>query len=414
MRKISKIEISIPSLEPRKKVAAYARVSKETDLTMHSVSAQVSYYNNLIQSNPEWEYAGVYTDSGISGTRIKYRTGFQDMLTACEEGKIDVILTKSISRFARNTVDLLETVRHLKSLGIEVRFEKERVNTLTADGELMLTILASYAQEEVETMSQNIKWTIKKHFEKGRLNGCCSFLGYQWDDTEKKLVIKQDEAETVRIIFTMYRDGYSLQNIVDTLHEEGRKPVRADSFEKTSISQILKNITYTGNLLLQKTFSQDPITKKSRWNKGELPQYYSENTHEAIIDMETFNAVQERFELIHEHGNSLYYKTRAFSRKIVCGICGKHYSRVRSRNKKPHITYTNYYWTCYKRKQYGRKGCTAEWLSEKRLIELSCEVLGWDEFDDEAFREKVNKIYVDGNKITFELSDKTRKEVSYV
>lgn len=414
MRKISKIESSIPSLLPKRKVAAYARVSKETDLTMHSVSAQVSYYSDLIQSNAEWEYAGVYTDAGISGTEIKYRKGFQDMLAACEEGKIDVILTKSISRFARNTVDLLETVRHLKSLGIEVRFEKEHINSLTADGELMLTILASYAQEEVEAMSQNIKWAIKKQFEKGQLNGCCSFLGYRWNDSDKKLVVEPSEAETVRRMFNLYRDGYSLQNIVDTLDEEGRKPLRAEKFEKTTISGVLTNITYTGNLLLQKTFSQNPITKKNRWNKGELPQYYSENTHEAIIDMDTFNAVQERLALVREVGNAMYYEPRAFSRKIVCGICGKHYSRLRSRNVKPHITYTNYYWTCYKRKQYGKKGCTSEWLSEKRLIELSCEVLGWEEFDDEAFRERVNKIYVAGNTITFELADGTRKEVSYV
>lgn len=158
MRKVSKIEPITPSLPTRKKVAAYARVSMETERLNHSLSAQVSYYSNLIQSNPEWEYAGVYADNAITGTKSSSREEFQRMLEDCEAGKIDIILTKSISRFARNTVDLLETVRHLKELGIEVRFEKEHINSLSGDGEVMLTLLASFAQEEDRSLSENVKW----------------------------------------------------------------------------------------------------------------------------------------------------------------------------------------------------------------------------------------------------------------
>ena len=181
MRKVSKIEPISPSLPPRKKVAAYARVSMETERLNHSLSAQVSYYSNLIQSNPEWEYAGVYADNAVTGTKSSSREEFQRMLEDCEAGKIDIILTKSISRFARNTVDLLEAVRHLKELGIEVRFEKEHINSLSGDGEVMLTLLASFAQEEVRSLSENVKWGTRKRFEQGIPNGRFLIYGCRWE-----------------------------------------------------------------------------------------------------------------------------------------------------------------------------------------------------------------------------------------
>ena len=167
MPKISKIEPTVPAIKQLKKVAAYARVSMQSERMMHSLSAQISYYSKLIQKNPDWEYAGVYADDFISGTNTVKRDEFKRMLADCEEGKIDIILTKSISRFARNTVDLLETVRHLKAKGIEVRFEKENINSMSGDGELMLSILASFAQEESRSISENIRWATKKRFEKG-------------------------------------------------------------------------------------------------------------------------------------------------------------------------------------------------------------------------------------------------------
>lgn len=183
MRKITKLERRTPALPSRKRVAAYARVSKDTERLMHSVSEQVSYYSKLIQKNPEWEYAGVYADKGITGTLTSMRDEFQRMLSDCEAGKIDIILTKSISRFARNTVDLLETVRHLKSIGVEVRFEKEKINTFSEDGELMLSLLASFAQEESMSISENSKWGIRKRFESGEIGAANKhILGYRYDD----------------------------------------------------------------------------------------------------------------------------------------------------------------------------------------------------------------------------------------
>lgn len=198
MRKISKIEPRLPSVPKRKKVAAYARVSMECDRLMHSISAQISYYSSLIQSHAEWEYAGVYADYGISGTGTVKRTEFQRMLADCESGKINIILCKSISRFARNTVDLLETVRHLKAIGVEVRFEKENISSMSGDGELMLSILASFAQEESRSISENCKWAIRKGFQ----NGIARFsLLYGYRSVNGIFMIEDSEAEVVRWIF---------------------------------------------------------------------------------------------------------------------------------------------------------------------------------------------------------------------
>ena len=183
MRKITRIEPTVPSIKHRKKVAAYARVSMQSERMLHSLSAQISYYSSLIQKNPDWEYVGVYADDFISGTNKVRREEFQRMLADCEKGKIDIILTKSISRFARNTVDLLETVRHLKSLGIEVRFEKENINSMSGDGELMLSILASFAQEESRSISDNVKWGIRKRMQNGMItaSGHFTVYGYRWE-----------------------------------------------------------------------------------------------------------------------------------------------------------------------------------------------------------------------------------------
>ena len=199
MPKITKIEPVVPLVKPRLKVAAYARVSKETDRLMHSLSAQVSYYSELIQKNPEWEYAGVYADSFISGTSMDNRPELQRLLSDCEKGAVNIILCKSISRLARNTVDLLNIVRHLKELGIEIRFEKEGVNTLSSEGEVMITLLASFAEQESRSISDNCKWGIRKRFQKGLIGTANKhILGYRYDAQQDKYVIVPEEAETVR------------------------------------------------------------------------------------------------------------------------------------------------------------------------------------------------------------------------
>ncbi|MBR0380481.1 MAG: recombinase family protein [Mogibacterium sp.] len=411
MPKITRLQPAAVLKRPTKRVAAYARVSKETARTMHSLSSQISYYNKLIQSNPEWEFAGVYADEAISGTGTEKREAFRSLINDCEAGRIDIVLTKSISRFARNTVDLLETVRHLKDIGVEVRFEKESINSLTADGELMLTILASFAQAEVETMSQNIKWTIRRRFQKGQLNGCCSFLGYRWDDSQKKLIVVPDEAELVRRIFNMYLSGKSLQQIVNALDDGGISGKRGGRIQKTTVSQVLQNISYTGNLLLQKTYSSDPLTKKERKNNGELPQYYSENTHEAIIDMATFQAVQKRLEHMQEVRSSECYEERPFTRKLVCNCCSSWYTRKRTKKSNGNMYYA---WICWRHKEYGSKECPGRAISEKKLMAYSCDVLGWDSFDGDAFRDLVDKVIVKEEGLEFFMSDGSRKEVADV
>ena len=229
MRIVNKIEPRVPQMPTRKKVAAYARVSMESERLQHSLSAQVSYYSGLIQKNPAWEYVGVYADNGVTGTKAEAREEFNRMIADCEAGKIDIELTKSISRFARNTVDLLNTVRHLKELGVSVQFEKERIDSLTEDGELMLTLLASFAQEEVRSLSENVKWGTRKRFEKGIPNGKFQIYGYRWDGDH--LVVQPEEAKIVRLIYDNFLSGLSAETTEKQLAEMGVKSYKGHTSE---------------------------------------------------------------------------------------------------------------------------------------------------------------------------------------
>ncbi len=253
LKKISKIETVLHAPAGRKKVAAYARVSKDTERLMNSVSAQISHYSTLIQTHPEWEYAGVYADCGVSGTGTAGRSEFLRMLSDCEAGKINIILTKSISRFARNTVDLLETVRHLKSLGIEVRFEKEHINSLSEDGELMLSLLASFAQEESRSISENCTWGQRKRFADGKVTVPFKrFLGYDRGD-DGNLVINEEQAETVRRIYGLFLQGRSPNAVARLLTAEGvPSPGGKQTWSSGTVRSILTNEKYKGDALLQK------------------------------------------------------------------------------------------------------------------------------------------------------------------
>lgn len=294
MREVIRIKTDMPLLPVKKHVAAYARVSMDSERLTHSLSAQVSYYSDYIQKNPQWIYAGVYADEGITGTLTNKRDGFKRLMKDCDDGKIDIILVKSISRFARNTVDLLKTVRHLKSLGIEVRFEKENINSMSNDGELMLSILASFAQEESRSISENVKWGTRKRFEQGIPNGRVRTFGYRWEGDS--LVIVPQEAETVKRIFSEFLNGQSPRMIAKKLNDENLTTRSNCKWSDFSIRYILTNITYTGNMLFQKVFVDDPILKHRKTNRGELPRYFVENTHEPIIDERTFKLVEEEFE----------------------------------------------------------------------------------------------------------------------
>ena len=386
MAKIRKIEPQMPLVKKRQRVAAYARVSRDTERLMHSVSAQISYYSNLIQHHPDWEYAGVYADTGISGTGIKERDEFQRMLADCENGKIDIILTKSISRFARNTVDLLATVRHLKAIGVEVRFEKEQINSFSGDGELMLSILASFAQEESRSISENCKWGIRKRFQSGEIGAANKhILGYQYDEDVKQYVVIPEEAEIVKRMFRLYLEKVSLRAICDELNDMGYRTINGMLFQEAAINSLLHNEIYAGDIRRQKCYIADPINKTKVKNQGELPQYYMADCHEAIIDRETYALVLQEF----ERRTAMLNPTYCFTGKIVCGMCGSPYTRKKSKVKGK----TYVHWICRTKKEVGRT-CKNHNFSEINLKKISVEILELEEFDEDIFTQQIEKITV--------------------
>lgn len=391
MKTITKIERKTPILIKKKRVAAYARVSMETDRLNHSLSQQISFYNNLIQKNPEWEFAGVFADNGISGTATSKRMQFNKMIEETKKGNIDIILTKSISRFAKNTLDLLNVVRELKELGVEIRFEKENINTLTGDGELMLSILASFAQEESRSISDNVKWGTRKRFEKGIPNGHFIIYGYKWIDD--KLVIVPEEAKVVKKIFKNFLDGKSRLETEREFRENGIKTRLGCKWKDSNIKGVLCNITYTGNMLFQKEFIEDPITKHRKKNKGELPQYYVKNTHEAIIDKKTFDYVQEEMKRRRELG-ALANKSlniSCFTGKIKCPSC--HQSYIHNMRKDRGFG-DNEFWSCGSRKKKGGHCEIGGSINAVELKRWCCKVLNLKEFDEDIFLREVNFINV--------------------
>ena len=384
-----------PTAPKPKRVAAYARVSTGKDAMLHSLASQVEYYSHYIRSTPGWEYAGVYADEAKTGTKDN-RENFQWMLTDCRSGKIDHILTKSISRFARNTVTLLETVRELKALGISVYFEEQNIDTSTADGELMLSILASYAQEESLSTSENMKWRIRSNFQQG-LAWNPTLLGYRYEDGV--FVTLPEEAEIVRQIYDSYLDGMGATAIAKMLNKSGKVSRFGNAWGQRSIMLILQNYTYTGNLLLQKTFSENHLTKKKRRNEGQLPMYHTQNSHEAIIPVEKYNAVQAEIKRRAEkyakpHRNKGNYP---FSGLLVCGICGKHYRRKN--------TAAGPVWICPTYNSMGKAACPFKRIPENTLLEITKETLG----SAEALTGKITAVRAEnGNRLVFCFPDGTQ------
>ena len=369
-----------PKLASRIKVAAYARVSSGKDAMLHSLSAQVSYYSSLIQSNRNWEYVGVYSDEAISGTK-EARPGLQKLIADCHEGKIKMVITKSISRFARNTVTLLETVRMLKALGVDIYFEEQNIHTMSSDGELMLTILASYAQEESLSVSENMKWRIKKNFEAGiPWNG--RMLGYRLIGDHFEIV--EEEASLVRRIFKEYLDGYGINKIAQGINEEGIPAIRGEIWHKTTIANILCNYNYTGNLLLQKTYKESHLATMSNNNEGQLPKYHIEDSHKAIISLDTFMAVQMEIERREKPINTK--QTYPFSGLLKCAKCGKSYRRK--------VTATGPVWICATYNTRGKKHCPS-----KQIPETTLEAVVYSLTDDVKSIEKI--IVDDGNALHF-------------
>ena len=412
MKVIQKIEPTKPKIAKRKRVAAYARVSVDKGRTMHSLSAQVSYYSKLIQKNPDWEYVGVYSDGGISGRTTESRNEFKRLIKDCKDGKVDIILTKSISRFARNTVDLLETVRDLRAINVEVRFEKENIHSLSGDGDLMLSILASFAQEESRSISNNIKWSIQKRFKEGKHNGRFNIYGYRWVGQE--LIVEPSEAENIKLMYANYMNGLSAEFTAKQLTKMGVTAMKGGPFKATSVRQILKNITYTGNLLLQKEYTPDPITGKSRYNNGEMPQYFVENHHEAIIPMEEWQAVQDerlKRRKLGAHANKSI-NTTCFTSKIKCGNCGKNFRRSGKRQGKNKELY--HIWTCRNKSEKGVKVCNARNIPEPALKKYATEVLGLEVFDEQIFIDSIEEIVAsEGNMLQFKFYGGREVEVKW-
>ena len=397
-----------PQSARAKKVAAYARISMETDRTPKSLSAQISRYSDLIQSTPGWEYAGVYADSGISGTTTN-RPQFQAMLAAARSGQIDLILTKSISRFARNTVDLLETIRALKTLGVEVRFEKENISTFSADGELVLTLLASFAQAESEQISQNVKWRVRKGFEQGKANGF-HLYGYTDSPDATDVEIVEDEAEVVRWIFAHYMLPTSCEAMAAQLITDGRVPHLADNQAPGEwVRHILKNPSYTGDLLLGQWSTPDGKPGRAVRNSGELPMYLVENAIPTIIDRDTFTAVQAEIARRRDLGARANWaiETVAMTSKIKCATCGCSFVRNR-RNPKTQNQITTEHWICTERKKGRATSCGTSEISDTALKTFIVSVLGIDEFDDDVFTARIDHIDVTGkDHYTFHYTDGT-------
>lgn len=334
VRTVQKIESrasltsSAPDIEqPRKRVAAYARVSTDSEEQLSSYEAQVEFYTRYIKGNPGWEFVDVYTDEGISGTNIRKREGFNRMVNDALSGKIDLILTKSISRFARNTVDTLTTVRTLKDHKVEVYFEKENIYTLDTKGEVMLTIMGSLAQEESRSISENVTWGKRRSMEEGKFSLAYKcFLGYEKGEDGLPRIVEH-EAEIIREIYQLFLGGSTVRSIADHLTAKDiPTPAGKKKWSVSTIMSILQNEKYKGDALLQKTYTADFLTKKVKKNCGEVPQYYIENSHPAIIDAETFDLVQKEIERRNPHRYQLH-RSSPLNAKIICGECGGFYGR---------------------------------------------------------------------------------------
>jgi len=339
----------VTTAEALVKAAAYCRVSTDSDEQETSYEAQVTHYTNFIQSHPGWELAGIFADEGLSGTQAKTRPQFNALIAACEEGTVNLVITKSISRFARNTLDALNYIRKLKALNIPIIFEKESVNTLEASGELMVTILASIAQQESASISQNVRMGINFGFQEGRGRvNFSSFLGYRRGDKPGTYEIVPAEAEIVRRIYRQFLEGYSPKMIADGLMEDGIcTPSGGEKWYPSTVASILENEKYAGDLLMQKWYVEDYLTHKCVKNSGEKPQYFVEDDHDPIVPKAVFYQVQgekkRRSGLAKDPSKLRFGNRLALNGRLICGKCG----RTLKRYVKPDDALTD--WRCRQR-----------------------------------------------------------------
>ncbi len=357
----------ILELQPKKRVCAYARVSTDSIDQQGSFHAQVEYYKDFIGKRDDWEYVGIYADEAKSGTQVKRRDEFNRMIKDCETGKIDLIITKSVTRFARNTIDSIETIRKLKLLGIGVYFERENINTLSEKSEMLITILSSIAQGESETISTNVKWGIRKRFEDGSFRLSVPAYGYS-KDGNGELIINKEEARIVKRIYKEYLNGKGAYLIAKGLNED-RIPTKRTGEEwlESTVKVILQNPIYVGDLLLQKTYTTEVIPFERKLNKGEMPQYFIENNHEAIISRQEGQLVDEIYEYrrqaVNMEDRDKYKNRYEFSSKIICEECGSFFRRQKIHMGKP---YERVQWCCVQHIKDINK-CSIKAISEDSI-----------------------------------------------
>ncbi len=399
-RKITSLG-TLPKLSKRLRVAAYARVSDGKEAMLKSLSAQVSYYKKLISENHMCVFAGVYSDEALTGTKDS-RKEFQQLLQDCRAGCIDMVITKSISRFARNTVTLLETVRELKAINVDVFFEEQNIHSISGEGEMILSFLASFAQEESRSVSENMKWRIQKDFHEGLIWGGKSCLGYRLEN--KKLTMIPDEVDIVRLIFQLYIEGHGADTIGKMLDSKGIKPKYASKWSRSTIMQIIANTNYTGDLILQKTFRDNHLTKRKVINTGELNQYMVKNNHEAIISHDVFTEAQRvRKEKSRRTASTSIQKHYPFKGMVRCGICGRAY--VRKTTPLKHI------WKCSLSVTKGLEACASKQVPDSQIIKAFNQIFNRTEFDENHFKSKVESIEVMQKQILiFHLKDGTSKD----
>lgn len=362
-------------------MAAYCRVSTNHEEQLLSYENQVRFYTEYINDDPKLELVGIYADEGLSATNTKKRVNFNRMIKDCEEGKIDRIITKSISRFARNTLDCLNYVRNLKELGIGIYFEKENIDTLDSKGEVLLTILSSLAQDESRSISENSQWGIKRRFEQGQVTvNHNKFLGYTKDE-EGNLIIDKEQAKVVKRIYKEFIEGYGVNKIIQRLEADGiENGNHKKKWYSSNIYLILTNEKYKGDALLQKTYTVDFLSKTRARNEGQFPMYYVEDNHEAIIDKNTWECAQlehkRRQEFAKKHQMQKYdhnFDKRPLAGRIICGECGRAFTRAAwayQSSKGP-----TYGWYCTKRYVgKGIQGCKNRKVNTDVMIQVCIKV----------------------------------------
>lgn len=395
------------------RVAAYCRVSTDEEEQLNSYEAQIAYYTEAIAKNPSWTFAGIYADEGITGTVTSKRKDFLRLMNDCEKGKVDMILTKSISRFARNTVDSLSWVRKLRAMNVGVYFEEQAIDSLKAENEMLIGLFSVIAQAESENISANVKWGIQQSMKNGKYCTNFSCFGYKRGDNGIPEIVPE-QAETVRVIFDHYLEGDSVDQIKAYLERNNHRTLTGKSvWDKKLIRNMLQNEKYVGDLMLQKTYRPDCLSKKTKVNKGELPKYLISNNHPAIIERTKFNKVQmEMARRSSKHKRSSvgiteqakYSGKYALSELLVCGECGSSYRRTgKTKNGK-----RKYVWRCLNRIENGQDVCDAIGAEEQKLHTAICRCL------NKLFSNKDETIRLLENNLRYVLSENDETRDAYV